>query len=133
MGTPFAASFELDAPELAGQPNCPVSLNFGASYDVYANYQLALSSGPGTKTLDFGTFGPNGAKMLVVYVRPTSDPLFQPVLLTFNGATVPTAGQIELSAGGWLVLASPQPTGAGVLSMTIHYPGNAGMNIWAYG
>lgn len=127
MSTPFTAEFKVVAPPVAGQPDCPIPLTLASSYDHRAAYRLEFT-GSGTKTLDLGTLGPNGAKLLVVSVDQDVSPAALPVSLLINGGD-----PIEVSQGGFLVLASPKPTAAGALTLGITHPTTAKLNVWVLG
>ena len=128
MSTPFTTTLTVQTPLAAGQPPLPIVAALSAAYDSRTEYRLSFTVS-GTKTLDMGTLGPNGAKLLLVTMDASVDPTVQPVLLSLNGATP----GIEVSPGGFFALGSPQPTTAGVLSITITHASTAAMSVWVFG
>lgn len=128
MATPFSSEFKVLAPPVAGQPECPVPIAFSSSYDHRACYRLEFT-GAGAKTLDLGTLGPNGAKMVILTVDPDPSPAAQPVLIAVNAS----APGIEISPGGFMVIGSPKPTASGALALTITRTTSAKMNVWVFG
>lgn len=126
MTTPFAI---LGTLQLPGGPTLPVEpLPFGlsASFESKAEYELNLSSTAGSQAVPFGTIPAAGVKALLV----TYDPVVAapPVQLTLNGSSVP----LELSTGGFLLLASPTPV-AGVISLAIAHTAAARVRVWLLG
>jgi hypothetical protein len=128
MSTPFSAELKVMAPPMAGQPDCQVPISFVSAYDHRASYRLEFT-GAGTKVLDLGTLGPNGAKMFVVTVDSDPSPSAQPVTIAVNAS----APGIEVSPGGFLALGSPKPTTAGALTLSITHPTSAKLNVWVFG
>lgn len=128
MPTPFSVESKIVAPPVSGQPECPVPLAMAAAYD-HRTFQHLEQSGSGSKTVDLGSLGPNGAKLLVIQIEPDASPAAQPILIAINSATP----GIELAPGGFLVLASPKPTTAGALTLAITRTTSMKCNIWAFG
>jgi hypothetical protein len=88
-------------------------------------YKLELS-GSGTKTLDFGTSSPTGAKFVLVKVAAGQG--VGPVLVHTNGAV----STEEVSAGGMKMLCSPSPID-GITSMSLEYTTAASVRVWVLG
>ncbi len=128
MSTPFSVEVKILAPPTAGQPDCAVPVAFSAAYEHRTCYRLEFT-GSGTKSLDLGTLGPAGAKFLMITVDPDPSPSAQPVTVALDGC-VPA---VEVSQGGFLALASPKPTAAGVLELDITHATSAKLNVWVFG
>lgn len=103
-------------------------ITMAMTFDHAADYSLDFTDA-GTKVVDLGTLGPNGAKLLLVRVEPDASPTAQPVMVALNGA----ATGHELSPGGALLLASPKPTAAGALSLSITRTSSAVVKVWVLG
>lgn len=128
MSTPFSVELKVMAPPVAGQPDCSVPFSFVAAYDHRACYRLEFT-GSGTKSLDLGTLGPTGAKLLIITVDADASPAAQPVLVAINSATP----GVEVSPGGFMSVASPKPTAAGALTIGLTHTTSAKMNVWVFG
>lgn len=128
MSTPFSVELKVTAPQVAGQPDCAVPFTVSSSYEHRASYRLDFT-GSGTKSLDLGTLGPNGAKLVVITVDPDTSVSAQPVLVSINSSTP----GIEVSAGGFIALTSVTPTSAGALTLGITHATSAKMNVLVFG
>lgn len=119
---PFTFTGALNLPADDSLPADPIPFNLSAVFDQKANYELKLT-GAGTKVVDLGTIDTPGVKYLAVKVDPGTGIL--PLTIQLNGV-----GSIELSAGGFIILASPAPV-AGTTTLSITYTGPATVKVWA--
>lgn len=113
-------------PEGANLPTEPLPFSIANQYDSRVEYELALPSSSGTKELDFGTLPSAGCKaLLVIYDAQTGA---APVNISFNESATP----VELSAGGFIVFASPNPS-TGITGMSVAYTTSGKLRIWILG
>ena len=126
MSTPFSVQAVLQVPADVGLPPDPLSLLVSAQFDSLADYVLQLS-GSGTHMVGLGTVGPSGLKGLLVKVDPGVGA--SAVTVRVNGAS---SGGIELSPGGGMLIASPNPQ-SGITALDVLYTGNVVVRIWALG
>ncbi len=116
----FTGSLNLPADDTLSPDSIP--FNLSAVFDQKANYELKLT-GAGTKVVDLGTIDTPGVKFLAVKVDPGTGVL--PINIQLNGV-----GSTELSAGGFIILASPAPV-TGTTTLSIVYTGPATVKVWA--
>ena len=113
MSTPYTAQGILTYPPDDGESAAPRSATVSSQYDELACGKLQLV-GADTHSVGFGTIETTGAKAIQIEVDSTAG---APVLAQFNGGGA--SGEIEISAGGFIIIASPSPTAAGVLSIDL--------------
>jgi hypothetical protein len=128
VATPFSAQLTAQIPYGPGQPPQPIVAALSSAYNVEAISRFNFT-GSGSKTLDLSTLGSTGAKFVLLTVDPNTAPGAVGILAGFNGATP----GIEVSCGGFLVLASPQPTSSGVLALAIAYTASVNVSVWVFG
>lgn len=113
-------------PEGANLPTEPLPFSIANQYDSRVEYELALPSATGTKELDFGTLPSTGCKaLIIIYDAQTGA---APVHIAFNDSLTP----VELSAGGFIVLASPNPS-TGITGMSVAHTTSGKLRIWILG
>ena len=128
MSIPFTAQASFTAPLAVGLTPLPLPWAMASAYSNSAAYRLVFASS-GTKTLNMGTLGPNGAKLFFLTVDADPTPGVQPLLVAINSATP----GIEVSQGGILLLGSPSPTTAGLLTVSLTYTSALACNVWVFG
>jgi hypothetical protein len=123
MTIPFSFNGALN---LQADPSLPAeALPYGASgafgSEVKFRYEL---TGAGTRVVNFGTAGSPGAKFLAVSVDLPEEggPAVSPVNVQVNGGGAP--GQVEVSAGGFVILCSPTPA-TGITSLSLVHTADA--------
>lgn len=124
--TPVAFTGTLLLPADASLP--PDQVPFNASFNINSAQpdQVLNVTGSGSLVIGFGTVAAPGAKLVAVrYDQQTGAP---PILLKFNGSTIP----LELTTGGFLVYASPTPA-SGITSLTIDHTGDGQIKVWILG
>ena len=124
---PFQISGQLTFPPDDGEANCDHPFSLSSSFDSSAVFKYELT-GAGTKSVDFGSIDTTGAKAILIEIATDAT---APVMVQFNGGGAP--GQVELSAGGILAIASPVPTVSGVLSMDLVYTAAATVRVRVLG
>lgn len=118
---PFTCTAQLAYPDDAGLAATTKSNTVAGNYTSKVDLDLVLV-GAGTQVVDFGTLGPNGAKAVQIEVDADASPAAAPVNLQFNGAGA--LGNIEISPGGHMNFASPNPTAGGLQSLSIVHTTN---------
>jgi hypothetical protein len=113
MATPFTFSTTLTYPPDEGQANAERVGSVAANFDSKSEKTLQLT-GSGTIAVDLGTIISPGTKAIFIEVDPGTG--IAPINVQFNGGGAP--GQVEISPGGFLCLASPVPI-AGVTAIDI--------------
>lgn len=127
MAFPVTATLTLTLPPDEGLP--PDELPFVMTTTVESkNCQRLKLTGSGQKSIDFGTIGTTGAKLIIVAVEPGVGVL--PITCRINGGDLASAE--EISPGGWKCLASPGPV-SGVTSLLITYTASVTVRVWAFG
>jgi len=122
---PFTAEVTLTVPPDAGLPDNELPFTVANTYTQKAIHRLELT-GSGSHTVGFGTIASPGAKLIIIAIE--SGTAVSPIVVKMNGATV---GQ-EVSPGGWMALASPDPT-TGITTMAIDHTTNATVKVWILG
>jgi hypothetical protein len=122
MSTPFTASGVLTYPPDTGEAAADRPASVQGQFDEKSCHELNLT-GAGTHNVGFGTIDTDGAKAVMVEVDTTAS---APVMVQVNGGGA--GGQWELSAGGYILMASPNPTTNGVLSMELVHTQDA--KVW---
>jgi len=92
------------------------------NYNVKAEYEYLLE-GSGTKVVDFGSVELAKAVLVVVASDAAA-----PVVVKLNGSS----DGVELSAGGFMCLGSPNPDD-GIEALSIVHTDDAGVNIYILG
>jgi hypothetical protein len=123
--TPFTFNGTLLIPGDASLPQDPVPFNMTSQF-ASENKQVLNLVGTGSKAIPFGTVTSVGLTGLLLKVDP--NPTGQPILVTLNGSLTP----VEISPGGFLVLASPAPV-AGVTAITVAWTSTNIVRIWGLG
>jgi hypothetical protein len=117
---------------MEGQSDVDLPLQLVATYTHKAAFRLE-ETGAGTKTLDLGSLGANsgpGAKFVLVYINPDTSSAAIPVLVGFDPVNSPN---LEVSQGGWICVASPKPTTAGILTLKLAWTTGFKGYIWVLG
>ncbi len=127
MAFPITSTLTLTAPPDEGLPPDELPFVMTASVDQRSTQRLKLS-GSSTKTVDFGTIGGTGAKLVIIAVESGTGVL--PVSCRFNGGG--SSGSVEVSPGGYLCLASPGPV-AGITGLELVHTASANVRIWIFG
>jgi hypothetical protein len=122
MSTPFTAQGILTYPPDEGEAAADRTGTVQSQYDVKSEFELKLV-GSGTHSVGFGTIDTTGAKAIMIELDTTA---VAPVMVQLNsgGAT----GQLEISAGGFFIFASPNPTSNGVLAIDLVHTQDA--KVW---
>ena len=110
---PYTLNVVATLPPDDGQPAGTRDLIASGSFTHKVESELVIP-GAATTVVNFGTIPSTGAKLVVVEY-PVTTPSDPPINLLLNGGVV----GIPISAGGGAVLSSPNPTGAGITSMSI--------------
>lgn len=126
--TPFTLAGSLKYPPNGGEAVADRPFSVQSSFTSKAEYAYKFS-GSGTKSVNFGTIDTTGVKALLIEVEPDSSPSAMPIMVTVNGGTEP----IEISPGGFMCMASPNPTSSGVLALDIAWTTAASVKIWLLG
>ena len=111
---PFTFSGVLSFPPDDGEAVADRPYSVADFFESKAEYKYELS-GSGNIDVNFGTIQTAGAKGILIEVAPDSSPSAAPILVTVNAGSEP----IEISPGGFMAVASPVPTAAGVTSINI--------------
>ena len=128
---PVVVTLDLKGPPIEGQPDVELPLALSLYYSHSASFRLS-ETGTGTKTVDLGSLGTNagpGAKLVVVAISPDTSQAAQPVLIGFES----TAPSLEVSPGGFVCVASPKPTTAGVLTLKLAWAASFTGYVWVMG
>lgn len=126
MSTSFVLQATLQLPPDDGLPVASIAASVSSTFDSKADYELKLT-GSGTHTLGLGTLGAPGLKGLLIAVNPSTTAA--PINVRFNAAD---EGGAEISPGGWLGCASPNPV-TGITQVDIVYTTAVTVRIWAVG
>jgi len=126
MATPFTVSGSLQIPPDSGQPVAPIPFSLSNQYEAKTRMELNLV-GVGTHSVCFGTIAAPGAKLILVEVD--ADPAAAPIYVQNNGGV---AGQIEIAAGGFMIIGNPAPV-AGTSSMQIVHSTNNKVHVTILG
>lgn len=124
----FSLSGKLEFPVEEGADLRSVPFLLSGNFDQFETGGRRLV-GAGSWEVDLSTFAPDGVKALVVRAAPpslTGDPV-PPIVVSVNGQV---GGGIEVSVGGFLVLASPDPS-SGVVSLDIAHTADVFVYVWA--
>jgi hypothetical protein len=125
--TPVTFTGTLQIPADSSLPPDQVPFNSAFSVTSAQPDQILNVTGSGTQAVPFGTVAGPGAKL--VAVRYDAQQGAAPILLHMNGDTT---HPIELSPGGFIVLASPNPT-AGITALTFDYTATCQVKVWIAG
>jgi hypothetical protein len=125
---PFTFNGTLSFPVDDGQPNSSVVVALSSLYQHQSSAKYELT-GSGSKSVDFSTIATTGARCIVVEVLPDPSPAALPINVTFNAGT----DTLQLSAGGFLVYANPNPAVGGVLSLTLAHTSAATVRVHVFG
>lgn len=101
-------------------------LLFRGVYDVKGEFEYLLSASSGTLSVDFNTQPVAGIKVFILFYEQAVSA--QPIQLTVNAGDIP----IEISTGGFLAYASPNPV-AGITSLDIAHTGSGRVRGWLLG
>lgn len=126
MLTPFTLEAKLLLPPDVGLPPDPIVLSVAMQFDSEADFVFKLT-GSGIKAVDLGSIADPGIKGLLIKVD--TNPTSAPVLVKINGSST---GGIEISPGGGLSYASPNPL-AGITQLDIVYTTAVTVRVWALG
>jgi len=126
MSTPFALQATLQLPPDVGLPQVSVALAVSSQFDSKADFDLQLT-GAGTHSVNLGTSIAPGLKALLVKVDASATAA--PITLLVNGAVT---GGFEISPGGGIALASPNPV-VGITALDIVHTTAVTVRIWALG
>lgn len=113
-------------PEGTNLPTEPIPFALASQYTSRVEYELDLPVAAGTIPLDFGTLPVAGAKAIMVLYDTQASAA--PVNIAFNSSLTP----LELSQGGFMIIASPTPV-AGVVSMAVAHTTTGHLRIWILG
>ena len=122
---PYTIEVTVQLPPDTGQNLAPVQYQYSGTFNSLAEYKLELT-GAGTKSIDFGTMPPAGAKLIFAKVEPGVG--VAPVGFRINGGTAVE----EVAAGGGKFLSSPVPV-SGVTSLSVEYTADASVRILVLG
>jgi hypothetical protein len=118
----------LKFPPFEGQSNAEVPISASFTFEKKVELEDVVT-GSGTVTADLSAFGPDGAKMVVVFYKASTEATATPVLVTIN-AGVETE---QLQVGGFKISYNPVPAAAGgILSVEIAHTGQAEIAVWAF-
>lgn len=123
MSTPWSILATLNFPGAPTLPADAIPANVSGAFDQKATAEFDLT-GAGTKVV--GNIPSAGAKALLITLDAGVG--VAPVLIVLNGSLTP----VEISAGGFLLLANPNPT-AGVTAISITHTGTCTVHVWALG
>lgn len=126
MATPFQVQGTLTLPGTPGSPAVPVPFGLAQQFDSKVEFELVLSSTPGTQVVDFGTMPTDGVKCLLCtydHHGGTDD-----IKLVLNGANK----SIPVSPGGCLLFCSPVPD-TGITSLSVQYTNSGRVHVWLLG
>ena len=127
MSFPVQVALTVIAPPDIGLP--PDELPFTVTLAVeQKSIQRLLFTGTGSKTIDFGTIGGVGAKLVLVALETGVGVL--PITCRYNGGG--SSGSKEISPGGYELLVSPNPV-VGITSLEIFYESTAAVKVWVFG
>jgi hypothetical protein len=125
--TPVTFTGTLQLPADATLPADQVPFNAAVTITSAQPDQILNVAGSGTQAVPFGTVGSPGAKL--VAVRYDAQAGAMPILLHMNGDTL---HPIELTPGGFIILASPNPA-AGITALTFDYTASCQVKVWIAG
>lgn len=135
MAAPFSVQGTLALPGAPGLPAEPLPFGLISQYESRSEFEYVFPDSPsGTKVVDFGTTAPEGAKLLLIVYGPLVDTVScayypsDPIQVKLNGST----NSVELSSGGFLLLASPNPS-SGITSVSIQYSSAGKVHVWLLG
>ena len=113
-----------------GRVDLPIVL--AAQFTHRADFRFE-ETGSGTKTVDLGSLstGGTGAKLVLVSIDADPSSAAQPVMVAMATSSSPTP--IEVSPGGFICLASPKPTSAGVLFLSLTWTSSFHGYVWVLG
>jgi hypothetical protein len=126
MSTPFTLDAKLLLPPDVGLPPDPIALSVASQFDSEADFVFKLT-GTGTKAVNLGSIASPGIKGL--FIKVDAGASVQPILVKINGSST---GGIEISAGGGLGFASPNPA-AGITQLDITFASDVTVRVWALG
>ena len=131
---PFTFSGALARPPIpsAAQTNIPIPVAAYSSQFTTKSEDVLVLTGAGTQAVDMASLSAAGAKFMSVELGTTNasgQPTAAPVNVRVNGGT----DDIELSAGGFLIFGSPNPTASGILSLSLVYTQDAIVTVRVYG
>ncbi len=125
MTTPYSIAASLNLPGDTTLPAQPIPAIISGFFTSEASAVLNLT-GSGTKSVDMGTVGSPGAKVLLVKVDPGVS--VSPVQITLDEADTP----FELSAGGFFLYANPTPA-VGITSLDVAHTTACVVRVWVLG
>lgn len=125
MPTPFTLAATLGLPGTPGLASSALPFLFSGDYENKADFEYKWT-GSGSQAVNLGSLPAAGAKGMLIYYEPSSSSA--PVALSFNSSATP----IELSAGGFIAMASPVPV-AGITALTITRTTSGRLRIWLLG
>ena len=125
MATPFTLQGILGLPGTPGLTSSSLPFSFTGEYENKADFEYKWT-GAGSQVVNLGSMPAAGVKGLLIYYEPGASAA--PLALSFNSSATP----IELSAGGFMVLASPVPV-AGITALTITRTTSGRLRIWLLG
>lgn len=112
MSSPFSVDLTLSAPPEEGEPAESYGYTSSGVFTTQVAYDLNFT-GSGTKSLDLGSIGNAGAKLLMVKVAVSSEAA---IVVKLNGENT---GH-EVSPNGFLLLVSPDPS-SGITAVSLTY------------
>ena len=112
---PYTLNALVTLPPDDGQPISTLDLLASGSFTHEVKLELVLDAA-GDEVVPFGSIPSTGAKLVFVEYPVTSS-ADAPITVTINGADV----GIPISAGGGIILSSPNPTGGGITEMSINH------------
>jgi hypothetical protein len=112
---PYTLNALVTLPPDDGQPIASLDLTASGSFTHKVELELVMDAA-GDEVVPFGSIPSTGAKLVMVEYPVTSS-ADAPIGITINGGDEP----ILISAGGGIILSSPTPTGAGIVSMSINH------------
>lgn len=112
---PYTLNAVVTLPPDDGQPIGTRDLVGSGTFTHKVELELVMDAS-GDEAVPFGSIPSTGAKLAVVEYPVTSSS-DAPITVTINGAN---AG-IPISRGGGIILSSPDPSGAGITSMSINH------------
>lgn len=112
---PYTLDATVTLPPDDGQPVATLDLTASGTFTHEVKMQLVLDAA-GDEVVPFGSIPSTGAKLVLIDypVTASSD---APIGVTINGGDEP----LLISAGGGLIISSPNPSGAGITSMSINH------------
>lgn len=126
MSIPFTIEAKLLLPPDVGLPPNLIAVSLASSFDSEADFVFKLV-GTGAQSIDLGSIDTPGLKGL--FIKVDAGASVQPIVVTVNGSST---GGVEISAGGWLAFASPNPA-TGITQLDIAFASDVTVRVWALG